>query len=178
MTDDPAFFGYGSLVNIATHDYTTPVPATLTGWRRIWQTTTRRDTAFLSVTRDASAQIDGLIARVPDADWAALDRREAAYFRIDVTQTLSTLQQTMIYKVQPDVLDPKDEGGILLSYLDVVVQGYLNVFGAEGVARFFATTDSWERQIIDDRNTPRYPRHQPLSEAERALVDKHLNALP
>ena len=28
-------------------------------------------------------------------------------------------------------------GGVLLSYIDVVVQGYLREFGEDGVARFF-----------------------------------------
>lgn len=177
MTSDPAFFGYGSLVNVATHDYASPVPATLAGWSRIWQTTTLRDTAYLSITRDPAARIDGLIARVPGADWAALDAREAAYSRIDVTQTLASPHQTSVYKVHTDLMSPDDQGGILLSYLDVVVQGYLHVFGADGVARFFATTDSWNRPIINDRDKPRYPRHQRISDAERALVDTHLKAL-
>ncbi len=31
---DPYFFGYSSLVNLATHDFPDPRPATLRGWRR------------------------------------------------------------------------------------------------------------------------------------------------
>ncbi len=34
---DPAFFGYGSLVNLRTHGYDDPRPATLHGWRRVWR---------------------------------------------------------------------------------------------------------------------------------------------
>ncbi|MEY8843070.1 gamma-glutamylcyclotransferase, partial [Cribrihabitans sp. XS_ASV171] len=67
---------------------------------------------------------------------------------------------------------------ILLSYLDVVVQGYLRVFGVDGADRFFATTDGWESPILDDRAEPRYPRHRRLKDEERAFVDDRLSRLP
>lgn len=174
MTADPAFFGYGSLVNVATHSYPEPTQATLPGWRRIWRTTTLRETAFLSVERDPGTQIDGLIARVPNAEWADLDAREAAYTRIDVTGSLATPHQTAVYRVHPDLVDDTAPGGILLSYLDVVVQGYLHSFGPQGVARFFATTSGWNLPVINDRTAPRYPRHQHLTDSERNLVDQCL----
>ncbi|MFT6224241.1 MAG: hypothetical protein ACJA1F_002090 [Paracoccaceae bacterium] len=66
---------------------------------------------------------------------------------------------------------------ILRSYLDVVVQGYLQVFGEQGVVDFFATTRGWQAPVLDDRTAPVYPRHQLLSSSETALVDAHLSAL-
>ena len=63
---------------------------------------------------------------------------------------------------------------ILLSYLDVVVQGYHQQFGKDGVAAFFDTTDGWDTPILNDREAPHYPRSQILSRAETALVDQHL----
>jgi hypothetical protein len=60
---------------------------------------------------------------------------------------------------------------ILMSYLDVVVQGYLREFGQAGAEDFFATTDGWDIPVLDDRAAPRYPRHQALTGDERALVD-------
>lgn len=66
---------------------------------------------------------------------------------------------------------------VLLNYLDVVVQGYLREYGAEGVARFFATTAGWDAPLLDDRASPIYPRHQRLAPAERALVDDALGQL-
>lgn len=175
MTADPAFFGYGSLVNVATHSYPAPTPATLPGWRRIWRTTQLRETAFLSVERDPPSKIDGLIAQVPQADWAALDAREAAYTRIDVTTTLATPHPTVVYRVHADLIDEDAPGAILLSYLDVVVQGYLHVFGPEGVARFFASTTGWDLPVINDRASPRYIRHQHLTTSEQNLVDACLS---
>ncbi|WP_323785658.1 hypothetical protein [Thalassovita sp.] len=64
---------------------------------------------------------------------------------------------------------------ILLSYLDVVVQGYHQEFGEQGVTRFFQTTDGWDAPILDDRKQPHYPRHQTLARPETRLVDRMLD---
>jgi hypothetical protein len=176
------FFGYGSLVNRATHTFLTPHQVLLSGWRRIWCHTDLRPVAFLSVIRDADTQIDGMIAQVPDGDWAALDQREWAYNRVsasdDIHHPLDEDADIVIYAVpevrhtRPDVHHP-----ILLSYLDVVVQGYLHEFGSDGADRFLATTDGWDAPILNDRAAPRYPRHQQLTPVETAFVDERLAAL-
>jgi hypothetical protein len=70
-----------------------------------------------------------------------------------------------------------DDHPILLSYIDVVVQGYLHMHGHDGVAHFFETTDGWDTLILNDRADPIYPRHQTLSAQERDLVDSHLAAV-
>ncbi|WP_108816504.1 gamma-glutamylcyclotransferase family protein [Loktanella sp. Alg231-35] len=173
---DPGFFGYGSLVNLRTHDYANPLPASLGGWRRVWQGTTLRDAAFLSVIPDATTVIQGVVAQVPQANWAALDQREAAYQRHDVSHAVGQ-KQTAVYQVRPTHLVSKGQHPILLSYLDVVVQGYLRVFGEAGVSHFFETTDGWGTPILNDRADPIYPRHQRLTPDERALVDDHLTAV-
>lgn len=171
---DPSFFGYGSLVNLATHDYVNPRLTRLSGWRRIWQHAKSRPVAFLSV-HPAKGAIDGLVADVPAGDWAALDAREHAYLRQDVSAALGG--QTAMYQADPaKIAPPSVEHPILLSYLDVVVQGYLQQFGETGVADFFATTDGWG-PIEDDRHDPLYPRFQTLTNSERALVDHHRAAL-
>lgn len=179
MAQDAYFFGYGSLVNRGTHDFADAVPAQLTGWRRIWRHTTLRPVAFLTVVPDARAEIDGLIAPVPGAHWPALDLREAAYLRApaahQVRHPLPHSPEIAVYTIpEGHHGTPTRAHPILLSYIDVVVQGYLREFGEAGVARFFATTDGWDAPILDDRSAPRYPRHQPVTEAERALADDHL----
>ena len=167
-------------MNLATHDYAAPTPATLSGWRRVWRTTSLRETAFLSVETCADTQIKGIVAHVPGSDWAALDTREAAYQRHDVSNQIAHDQApkpTAMYQVTPaHVVSAAKPQPILLSYLDVVVQGYLDVFGEAGVAHFFSTTSDWQ-PILNDRDTPRYARHQTLSKTERALVDHHLAAM-
>lgn len=175
---DPAFFGYGSLVNLATHAYADPRPARLQGWRRVWRHTRLREAAYLSVEPAPDSTIDGIVARVPGADWQSLDAREAAYLRHDVTHAVrhdGPPAPTAVYQVSPQHISvPGAAHPILLSYIDVVVQGFLRVYGHQGVADFFATTGGWDTPILNDRAAPVYPRAQVLTGAETALVDQHL----
>ncbi len=170
-------FGYGSLVNRATHDMAAVEPARLAGWRRIWMHLPGRAVAILSVL-PAADTIDGLLCSVPGGDWTSLDRREALYRRHPVMARGGGTGPiaAQIYAVP----DPGRQAGphpILLSYLDVVVQGLLREFGQDGVARFFATTEGWAAGVLDDRAAPRYPRARALTHAERALVDTGLAAV-
>ena len=182
MPSDPYFFGYGSLVNRYTHDFTDPQPATLSGWARAWRHTDLRPVAFLTAVPSALTTIEGMIARVPDADWDALDQREWAYDRIAASDSISHKQGSEIdiavYAV-PEARhqNPTNRHPILLSYVDVVIQGYLREFGRDGVDRFVSTTEGWDAPVLNDRANPRYPRHQPLTGSETALVDDHLAAL-
>jgi len=172
---DTLFFGYGSLVNGATHGYPDLRPATLTGWRRTWRHTDFHGTAFLTAVPVPGAVIDGAIARVPGGDWAALDLREAGYDRV---QARIDPHDVAVYSIAAGRhAAPGAPRPILLSYLDVVAQGFLRAFGEDGVARFFDTTDGWDAPLIDDRAAPRYPRHQRLGAQETALVDSHLARL-
>lgn len=173
----PWFFGYGSLVNRATQDYPQAQPATLTGWRRVWVRTALRDVVFLSIHPAPGERIDGLMAAVPGADWAALDLRETGYTRIDATAHVehsAPASQIAAYRVPPEHHRTGGNHSILLSYLDVVVQGFLREFGQAGAEAFFATTDGWDTPVHDDRADPLYPRAQVLSAAERALTDRLL----
>ena len=179
----PFFFGYGSLVNTGTHAFPEASPARLSGWRRVWRETDLRPAAFLSVERNEGSQIAGLIAAVPDGDWDALDAREYAYERHIVTDHVHTgklaeMSSVQIYATRPEI--SRDAGAnhpILLSYLDVVVQGYRQQFGPKGVADFFATTRGWSTPILDDRSAPIYPRAQHLTSEEQACVDGWLKSL-
>jgi hypothetical protein len=178
---DPYFFGYGSLVNRKTHGYSQSHPATLKGWRRAWVATPRFGVVLLTGVPAPGHSIQGLIAAVPGADWAALDARETGYSRIpathDTDHTLPHPADIAVYAVAPENMLERGKHMILLSYLDVVVQGFDEVFGEDGVENFFATTDNWDTAIIDDRADPVYPRHQKLSAHQTDLVDSHLRRL-
>ena len=178
---DPFFFGYGSLVHRATHSYPMAAAAKLHGYRRVWRATTLREFAFLSVERHEHTTIEGLVAQVPNADWVALDEREHAYQRYDVTDQVESepaRSEIQVYSVAPEFYAADgQEYTLLLSYIDVVVQGFLREFGNAGVSRFFDTTVGWPRQILNDRQAPIYPRFQSLSDTELELVDSHLRAL-
>jgi len=177
------FFGYGSLVNRDTHDFKDAHPARLNGWRRRWRPTNLREVAFLSVVPDEASWINGLIAPVPDDDWHALDIREGAYDRVPaahmIEHPLPHAPQIAVYAV-PNAHDAGREAGhhLLLSYIDVVVQGYLREFGERGAQHFFDSTDGWEVDVVNDRAAPRYPRACRLGPAETAAVDDALAQLP
>ncbi|SDZ00794.1 hypothetical protein SAMN05444004_10517 [Jannaschia faecimaris] len=163
------FFGYGSLVNRQTHTYHTAEPMTVTGWRRAWRATPINPVAFLTGELHDGSTIDGLAADVPGGAWDALDLRETGYLRAMLPEG------PQIYHIPTDLHGtPKDVRPILLSYLDVVVQGFLREFGEDGVTRFFDTTVGWETPIRNDRAAPQYPRTQVLTKDETALVDHHL----
>lgn len=173
---DPYFFGYGSLVNFSTHIYSDPRAAKISGWRRIWKTTSDGRSALLSIRPSAQDELLGLIARVPKGDWRALDERETGYHRQDVTDVMFCNafkpQACSVYIVSKPA-EPKVEvnSPILLTYLDVVLQGFLQIYGEHGPKEFFATTDSWDRPVLDDRSDPKYQRHQVLRKDETAMVN-------
>ena len=180
VMQDPFFFGYGSLVNRATHDYPSPYHASVKGWRRAWQGTRLRKVAYLTVVPAHGEEIDGLIAAVPGHDWAALDKREGAYQRHPVSEHVEHGAphevDVQLYAVHHEHATPREEGHpILLSYLDVVVQGYLQEFGEKGAIRFFDTTDGWDMKVLDDRAAPIYPRHQRLRPEETAFVNDQID---
>ncbi|WP_018697797.1 gamma-glutamylcyclotransferase family protein [Amorphus coralli] len=182
------YFGYGSLVNAATRPQSLEViPARLHGYRRAWRVSTRRSLlsgacSLTIVEGEASDVVRGVLARESRVSLPTLDRRERHYDRLTVGRG----------KVEPETETPHpgeayvyrvkrahDRFGtrrfpVLLSYVDCVIQGYLKVFGEEGVAEFMATTDGWHVPILDDRATPLYPRAQTLSDRERTLVDDAL----
>lgn len=173
--NDPYFFGYGSLVNLSTHSYSNLRAAEIVGWRRVWKTTSNGKSALLSIRPSFKGSLLGVVARVPKGDWRALDERETGYHRQDVTDVLycnGLKPQTCSVYIVSKPADPKVEvnSPILLTYLDVVLQGFLRVYGEHGPKEFFAMTDSWDRPVLDDRTDPRYPRHQALSEDETAMV--------
>ena len=157
---DAFFFGYGSLVNRKTHVFQDAHRATAKGWRRAWRATAARPIAYLTALPHPTAEIEGLIAPVPQGSWHALDQREHAYARVPVsehiTHPLPHRPEIAIYAIPAGAHHaPTVENPILLSYVDVVLQGYL----------------AWDAPVLDDRKAPIYPRHQRLQAAERRMVD-------
>ena len=179
---DPHFFGYGSLVNTATHAYPGAARARVTGWRRAWRHTDLRPVAFLTAEPAPGSAIDGLIARVPGADWAALDEREAGYDRHLVTHLTehgTEAGDIALYAIpEGRHVAPSEAHPVLQSYLDVVLQGYLQVFGEAGLRHFIETTEGWDVPLLLDRAAPVYPRAQTLTPSQRRLIDRALDALP
>lgn len=181
-----AYFGYGSLVNRATHrtEIVDAIPARLKGWRRCWRP--RPDmpgfpAALLSIRPDPDAVCDGLLVvdRVENLD--AVDAREARYDRLpvrlsdlDVTRSLPDDCPVYVYVARRDIPPRPEPPVILRSYLDAVMQGFLAVHGEAGLRRFLEETESFETQIHDDRREPLYPRAVSLTGDEDALFERLL----
>ena len=169
----PRFFGFGSLVNCATHSYPNTRAATLRGWRREWICTEGRGIAYLSARPIPGAEIEGLTADVPNGDWAALDARETGYGRqVLEAQAIDDTEETWVYAVPENDRVSRQDHVILQSYLDVVLQGFQRQSGEAGLRQFFATTDGWDVPVFDDRAKPRYPRHQVIPKADLELFDQ------
>ncbi len=169
-------FGYGSLVNSATHPHAPARPARLRGWRREWVHAAGRAAAILTALPDPEGEIDGLVLPVAAEHRPGLLAREAAYDRAMVRIDPAT--EVTVFTIPPGRHPLADRPQpILLSYLDVVVQGYLAVFGVAGLDRFFASTRGWQVPVLNDRARPRYPRHQRLSADETAATDAAVAAL-
>lgn len=175
-------FGYGSLVNACTHDYLAPSPARLSGWRRYWCQIDGTNNAFLTIRRSEGDIIEGLLARVGPRQWAGLDAREAGYNRLSSVAAIykgdhkARESACAVYAVHPIISPTRPcDVPILRSYLDVVLQGYLNVFGPNGAKRFMASTD-WNCAVFDDRAAPLYPRHRRVSRTEKSVITALLKA--
>ena len=173
---DPYFFGYGSLVNLSTHDYADPRAASLKGWRRMWLNTYMRGAAFLSVHPAVHQEIKGVVARVPKANWYDLDLRETGYSRHNVSEFVeveaSQPSSCSVYVADlTKETDSKQKSPILMSYLDVVLQGFFQIYGETGLDHFLESTDGWDRPIQNDRAKPIYPRNRELSAFETELID-------
>ncbi len=186
-----AYFGYGSLVNLETlrTRYVAAYPARLKGWRRHWQSratgdpgTEGRMPALLSVHRNDNTVIDGMLIIDHIAHLRDLDVRELHYSRVNVDEDLVDLSACSELKSIPlanrfvyvatKVED--NHSPLLQSYLDAVMQGFLNAHGQTGLSRFIETTTGFDREIILDRDKPLYPRAVTLSSKEKTIFDQLL----
>ena len=183
-------FGYGSLVNADTlAPGTRAVRVRVTGWRRAWRHSGL--TAFgrrctLTVYPDPDSAINGVVIAQPVDSLPALDQREGQYTRHAVEAGAAERLDPrpdgwpapFVYVGNDEHRRPGDaDHPIMLSYLDVVIAGFLRTFGASGADHFLQTTDDWHVPVLDDRTAPRYPRALSLSASERDRVDRCLDEL-
>ena len=188
-----AYFGYGSLVNDKTRNEDSfGIAVRLRGYRRhwsIWDASPQRKSmgllgaVALSVTPSADAFCDGLLVFDRKDHLPEVDLREAHYSRVSIKaedmqseQPLSDLVQSYIYVGQPALNNASDiRFPILQSYIDAVLQGFLDKFGESGVERFVEETDGWHIPILNDRAAPLYPRSVKLTVQQEKLIDHYVS---
>jgi len=180
------YFGFGSLVNKHTlrTSYVDIMPASLKGYSRHWQA---RSTAIfdnhislLSIHPDEACTIKGMIVFDLLENLPLVDEREEGYSRhklehaqLEVSSSVELPEEVYVY-IADEVEGSSDDGALLQSYLDAVMQGFRNEYGAQGVSHFVDTTKGFNRPINLDRNAPLYPRDVTLSEDEVSLFDMEL----
>lgn len=182
-----AYFGYGSLVNLGSlrTPYISAHRVTLQGWKRIWLSRPKEadsfasleGLAFLSVTAAPNAKIDGMLITDHTSSLVSLDERESLYSRVrlksdDLQHHDEPVNTNGEFLYVADEHPAHKKAKILRSYLDVVMQGYHQHFGVEGIERFFATTLNFELDILEDRDNPLYPRATSLNDEEVKLFSK------
>ena len=188
MSETFHYFGYGSLIN----DQTRPPAlraqnAVLHGWRREWRVTgelslswgAKHNICALSVRRDPTCSIAGVLVEEPVENLASLDQREVRYqrFKVDVETQSGVNQSSYVYQARKEHSEwGSIKSPICLSYIDCVLQGVIHRFGQAALEAFFETTDGWHVPILNDRSQPIYPRANKLSAHETELIDAKLKA--
>lgn len=171
-------FGYGSLIcsdsrsrTGATH---TAHAIEVTGIQRKWSVHTPDWPATAVGAHSVKdANCNGVYFEVDAVNLAKFDQREQGYQRVAIPWQHVTAQQTnhslpstgtlWVYVGSHSMAQPEPSRPIMLSYVDVIINGCLD-YGEEFAARFTETTELWQF-LVDDRHSPQYPR--PLNSAHR-----------
>lgn len=179
------YFGFGSLVNRHTlrTSYVDIVPASLKGYSRHWQARSKtfdNPVSLLSIHEDETTVIKGVIVLDLLENLPLVDEREAGYTRhqldhsqLELPNEVSLPDELYVY-IANEEEGASDDGALLQSYLDAVMQGFRNEYGNDGVSHFVNTTKGFERNILLDRSAPLYPRDVKLCEEEISLFDNEL----
>lgn len=184
MSEFLAVFGYGSLVNAATlPNGTKSIPGKLKGYQRAWRIA--GDTPIgrvcgLTAEPNARASIQGTMILMPIEELPELDKREWRYNRHPLENGAFQPErkgetipgERIVYLVKPEHERWGDRDHPLIqSYIDCVLRGYFERWGAIGVRRFADTTKGWHVPIHNDRAEPRYRRSVRITEEEEKLFD-------
>ncbi|KQT57391.1 MULTISPECIES: gamma-glutamylcyclotransferase family protein [unclassified Aureimonas] len=177
-----AYFGYGSLVNKATlrTRFLAIRRAEVVGWRRFWLPRPAPYAAYLSVRPEPGHPTQGVVVYDLAENLPLVDEREAGYRRVAVDGGEVFVEGAPDVEVPLflyEALRPEEtaaEAGcfLLQSYLDAVLQGFLALYGEEGLRRFVGETEGFETDIVADRHAPRYPRSVTLGSGEAELFDR------
>ena len=138
-------FGFGSLVNDATHDYEIIAPASVSGFARQWVSAIDGQYSFLSASPQSDVSIKGLVLGVAEEKMAALAEREARYELVELNNANIQCNQKLnrpvyLYQAESDAIDQFDKKPILQSYLDCVFAGFETHLGTASIAEFIKSS--------------------------------------
>ncbi|MBO0906486.1 gamma-glutamylcyclotransferase family protein [Jiella sonneratiae] len=178
-----AYFGYGSLVNPRTlrTKFLAIRRAEAAGWRRVWLPRAADSAmSLLSVTREETAAVHGVVVYDLAEHLPSVDEREAGYARRIVDLSRLSVEwppladvPVYIYEAHPGTETAEDrQSAILQSYLDAVMQGFRMLYGDQGLKRFVEETHGFETKLLADRGAPRYPRPVALGDGEAEVFDR------
>ncbi|TBR43919.1 gamma-glutamylcyclotransferase [Marinomonas agarivorans] len=165
-------FGYGSLISATSRAKTGETgqtwPVLLSGYQRYWSIMTSEfGMSSVAVVRDENANCNGVLIEIDENELPAFDEREQGYQRALISPSqLKTYQgrslpegDVWIYYSQT-ITHPSQHCPIVLSYLDVILAGCLDI-GHDFAHDFVHMTQGWQHELVNDRQEPRYPRVQP-----------------
>ena len=174
--------GYGSLINGESRAKTGETgnvwPVKLYGFERHWSVMSDEfGMSSVAVIQAPQKACNGVLVEVPFDQFPLFDERERGYRRAQIQldqlstyDTISLPEGTYWVYHTDEVVEPHQDSPITLSYLDVILSGCLE-HGDAFTEDFLMLTKGWASPLLNDRQTPRYPRVQPDIETER------LNAL-
>lgn len=184
-------FGYGSLICADSRSRTgitdAAFPIEVKGIARHWSLHTPAwQATVVSAHIERNAHCNGVYFQVDDFNLSLFDERESGYDRIeldwrDVTalsaDPLPEDGKLWVY-VGHQIGKPSAERPIMQSYLDVIMNGCLDIH-PQFAQRFTELTGQWEH-LVNDRENPEYLR--PLKSSQRhghidQLLQSHLPEL-
>ncbi|ETX12227.1 hypothetical protein MUS1_01070 [Marinomonas ushuaiensis DSM 15871] len=164
--------GYGSLISSESRSKTGETghvwPVKLHGFERHWSVMSDCfGMSSVAVIKAPEKYCNGVLAEVPFEQFPLFDERERGYHRAMIAP-----EQLMPYQEEPlpegtywvyytdNIVEPSPNSPIVLSYLDVILSGCLE-HGDAFTKDFLMLTKGWTSPLLNDRQTPRYPRVQP-----------------
>lgn len=173
--------GYGSLINGESRAKTGETgnvwPVKLHGFERHWSVMSDEfGMSSVAVIQAPEKACNGVLVEVPFDQFPLFDERERGYQRtriqadqLSMYHTRSLPEGTYWVYYTDDIVEPNQNCPITLSYLDVILSGCLE-YGDAFTEDFLMLTKGWSSPLLNDRQTPRYPRVQPNIETERLNV--------
>lgn len=169
-------FGYGSLINSisrsVTGDTGVAVAVKINGFVRHWsRISSDFGMSSVVVLPDENGACNGVLVEVDETAFASFDLRERGYQRVRVdSANLSFYEQgfelsasnseAVVWLYQAcEVNHPSSEYPVVFSYLDVILAGCLE-YSEQFCEDFVQLTQGWHYAMLNDRQTPRYPRVQ------------------